>query len=257
MTDKISDNLRWQMEEAATLPPDDPNRQDVARQVAELGPEAEAEWLELLEQDEKLRLELRAVETPPGLHQRLLTEAPAGGTRFTRWLWRTWAGVAAVALLAVSVWASGLWLGGDAAPNQAASLAPQIVQDHLSRPELVVQSENTQQLVQQLGGRTELPIHIPHLGDGYQLVGGRICELKDQQIVYTRWQRDGQQQSLYQFSARDIALDESGAPLRVSVPATASNSQRHEVVFWPGHNCVYALVTPGSAEVTNPSGQRR
>jgi len=177
-------------------------------------------------------------------------------TRITDWVRRAAVSVAVAVLLAVSVWASGLWLGRAPAPNQAALLAPKIVQDHLSRPELVVQSENTQQLVQQLGGETELPIHIPHLGDGYELVGGRICELKNQQVVYTRWQRDGRPQSLYQFEAADIALDDSGAPLRVSVPAATSDTQSHEVVFWPGHNCVYALVTSSSAEVTNPSGSR-
>jgi len=255
MSDRISDELRWQMEEAATLPPDAPKRQAVAREVTRLGAEAEAQWLELLQQDEKLRLELRGVDPPNGLHDRLLSEAPPTRARRASPLRRAAIGAAALAILVTVLAGAMRWLPSGEG-HQPAALAPRLVGDHSSEPALTVRADETTRLIERLRGASELPVHIPHLGDGYRLVGGRICRVDDEPAVYTRWRQGDRLHSLYQFNAEAIALDGSAKPHRVSVPRRDAAGPGYAVVFWPGHECVYALVKQPGDPTTAATGER-
>ena len=64
--------LQRRMAEAAALPPHDPYRIETARLVTEAGDWAEQQWLELMREDEQLRLDLQHVDPPVGLIDRLL-----------------------------------------------------------------------------------------------------------------------------------------------------------------------------------------
>lgn len=103
----VLDDVRRRMSEAALLPPEHPLRQAVVEHVAATDGSLEQEWLELVQEDERLRVELARVKPPPpGLHQRLMEiplqarpSSPAG-----RFRWAIAAMIAAAALaLAVLV----------------------------------------------------------------------------------------------------------------------------------------------------------
>jgi len=72
MNDQNPEQLRRAMAEAVALPTDDPARREVLARVREAGDWAQAEWVELVESDERLRMQLSRVEVPEGLARRLL-----------------------------------------------------------------------------------------------------------------------------------------------------------------------------------------
>lgn len=90
MTSETQDEIRRRMSEAVLLPPSDPLRQSVVERVAAADGALEREWLELVQEDERLRVELARVRPPPpDLHRRLLDipaqaqpNAPVSGTRW-------------------------------------------------------------------------------------------------------------------------------------------------------------------------------
>jgi len=87
-----------------------------------------------------------------------------------------------------------------------------------------------------------MPVHLPKLDAGYQLVGGRVCELDGQRVIYTRWQRNGRIHSLYQLERGDFGLPETFTARRIETPAVPGEVAPHELVLWPGEDCVYARV---------------
>ncbi len=73
MTSETHEEVRRRMSEAVLLPPSDPLRQSVVERVAATDGPLEREWLELVQDDERLRVELARVKPPrPDLHRRLL-----------------------------------------------------------------------------------------------------------------------------------------------------------------------------------------
>ena len=89
------------------LPPEHPLRQAVVEHVASVDGPLEHEWLELVQEDERLRVELvRVKPPPPGLRQRLmeipLQAQPTSPVGRSRW-WTAGIIVAAALVLAVVV----------------------------------------------------------------------------------------------------------------------------------------------------------
>lgn len=73
MTPEQREEFRRRMAEAALLPPEHPVRLAVVARVAAADGEIEDEWMRLVQDDERLRVELARVRPPPDLHRRLLT----------------------------------------------------------------------------------------------------------------------------------------------------------------------------------------
>ena len=244
MTDHETDRLRRRMEEVAALPADDPRHKEVFRQISQAGPWAEQYWLELLRDDEKLRLLLRHVHPSEDLRERLLN-IPA-----TTVLRRTnvrralvFAGVAVICLI-VAVWASlPAMQTGPTLTEATRALAVLAATDHVERPELTVQTAMSSEVVAQLNAGVKFPISIPALGEEYDLLGGRVCKFGTRPIVYTRWRRRGREYSLYQVWPTDFDLPRTFPTQVVSIPAKPKEPAGYRVIVWSEGHCAFALVS--------------
>ncbi len=106
MTTLELQDIRQRMPEAVLLPPEHPLRQAVVEQVAATDGPLEREWLELVQEDERMRVELARVKPPsPDLHRRLMDipaqTQPVPRSRTGRW-WLVVV-VAAVLIIAMAV----------------------------------------------------------------------------------------------------------------------------------------------------------
>src|SRR6266542_435282 len=66
------EQLRRRMGEVAALPHDDPARQELVQHISQIDGAAEQEWLALVAEDERLRIDLARVTPPADLEARLL-----------------------------------------------------------------------------------------------------------------------------------------------------------------------------------------
>ena len=243
MTDHEKEHFRRMMDKAAALPASDARYQEVFRRIAEVGTWAEQYWLELLRQDQKLRLLLRRVRPPEDLQERLL-QIPEPRARLRLRVPRR-AGMVVVATACLMLLG---WLGvslmqtGQSLTNATRGLAVLTIHDHLKRPDLTIRSADPSDLVSGLGGSVAFPVRIPKFGEDYQLVGGRICKLNTHPLVYTRWQHRGRDHSLYQVSLSDFGLPRGFSRRMVAVGATPAEPVGHRVTLWAEGNCAFALV---------------
>ena len=243
MTDHEKDPLRRRIEEVAALPADDRRHQEVFRQISEAGTWAEQYWLELLRQDEKLRLFLRHVHPPENLRERLL-KIPSTTVLSRRNVRRALVstGVAAACLIVV------VWVGlsviqtGPTLTEATRALAALAAIDHVKQPELTVKTAISSEIASQLNAAVKFPISIPVLGEEYDLLGGRVCKFGTKPIVYTRWRRRGREYSLYQVWPSDFDLPREFPTQVVSIPAKPKESANYRVIVWSEGYCAFALV---------------
>jgi hypothetical protein len=245
MTADQSGELRAAIEEALLLAEDDPKRREVLRRVEGAGDPARRLWLELMRENERLRLELRDVAMPQELRERLL-EIPG---RSVRRLGRRRFGWWAAALLALPVLvaaAAVLWpalRGPGVALEAVRDLAALAVQDHARRPDLEVLTKDRAAMVTMLGAEAPFGVYIPRLIDEhYRLEGGRICRFGDKPLVYTRWVCRGREHSLYQVQPEDFGLPEHLEAQSVSVPAIGHDPPLMRVRVWAEGSCAYAFL---------------
>ena len=103
MTPQEHEDVRRRMPEAVLLPPAHPLRQAVIEHLAVTDGPLEREWLELVKEDERMRVELARVKPPsPDLHRRLMdipAQTPVLPSRVGRW----WLVVAVAAVLIIAV----------------------------------------------------------------------------------------------------------------------------------------------------------
>ncbi len=244
MTDHEKDRLRRRMEEVAALQADDPRHEEVFRQISEAGTWAEQYWLELLRDDEKLRLLLRHVHPSEDLRERLL-KIPSTTVLRRRNVRRTLvcAGVAAVCLV-VAVWVSlSVIRTGPTLTEATRALAVLAAIDHVKQPELTVKTAISSEIASQLNAAVKFPISIPVLGEEYDLLGGRVCKFGTRPIVYTRWRRRGREYSLYQVWPTDFDLPRKFPTQVVSIPAKRKEPAGYRVIVWSEGHCAFALVS--------------
>ncbi|MCH8210228.1 MAG: hypothetical protein IIB99_02535 [Planctomycetes bacterium] len=243
MTNHTENDLRRRMEDAASLPPDDPSRQEVLRRIEEAGTWAEQQWLELLMENEQVRLALRHIQPPQGLEEELLLIPSPTVPR--RWFTRTRLlsrSVAATYLL-LAVGFGLIWLQHRPPLSEATQhLAMLAIRDHVKRPELTVQSTDRSEIEARLKPLAAFPISIPTLNSGYELVGGRVCKFDSRPIISTRWQYRGRDHSLYQVRLGDFDLPREFVPQVVTAPSIPPNPGAHRVVIWSDGQCAFALV---------------
>jgi hypothetical protein len=246
------------MEEAALLPPESPLRQRVEEEVARAGPWAETEWLDLLRFDERMRIALRQMEVSAGLKDRLLAiphvAQPARALSWSR---------AAVAAAGALTLAAAGWMAGRAPPSRpeagppAASgrlpaeadralhtLALLAMQEHMNESDLVVRTGRADELRDALGAHLPFPVHVPDLGPGYALLGGRPCHLGGHLVALTLWRAPAGTVSLYQFRSADFDLAAIPGPRLVRPHGPAAGHRPCEVRFWTEGDRGFALVFP-------------
>ncbi len=240
MTNHEKDRLHRRIEEVAALPADDPLHKEVFRKVSQAEPWAEQYWLELLRNDEKLRLVLRHVHPPENLRERLL-KIPSTTVLRRRNVRRAlvFAGMAAACLI-VAVWLSlPVIRTGPTLTEATRALA---ALDHVKRPELTVKTAVSSEIVARLEAAVKFPISIPALGEEYDLLGGRVCKFGTMPIVYTRWQHRGRDHSLYQVRLADFDLPPEFTTQVVTVPPTPAEPAGHRVRLWAEGDYAFALV---------------
>ncbi len=239
---KKKEELLRLMEEAVILPPEDPQRQAVETAIAGEEAWAKEEWLDLLREDELLRLELRRVSSPAGLEQRLLSipeEVRRPGLFVPRWF-----GVAA----AILVFAMGAGLLRHF--HKAAGFSEQInnialfaASDHVNNHLLAMKMGDKTAIVTHLSKQVPFKVKIPNLPSGFQLIGGRKCSLGTRTVVYTRWKWRQIGYSLFQLCPKDFDLPDAFPRQIVSTKGPAMAGEPCEILIWAENGCAYAIVT--------------
>jgi hypothetical protein len=248
------DPLLWhrRMGEAAHLPPEDPLRGAVEADVAQRGGLVEREWLALLEEGERLRIEMRRVEPPQDLEMRLLAIAePArgsGGRGGRRLAW-TLGGAAALVLVGLLV--QRLGAPGDLTA-QLTALARLAADDHRGTHALEVTTDVGPTLERDLAPRIPFPIRVPELGTDARLVGGRRCTLGKRTVCFSAWSLGGVRATLIQLRPAEFGLPSELAPRRVAVEATVS-APATEVLVWVETGVGYALVADDARALRAPA----
>ena len=242
--------LYRRMEEVATLPADDPLRQQVVEQIAEQAPELEDNWLELLREDEQLRLELRRVDIPAGLAETLMTipESDHVSRSHRRLvLWSVSSLAAAVVIISV-IWSVAM-LGSVDVDQARQALATLAAKRHMDQPTLTVPTADAKLIETTFQNHLPYEVRMPQLDASFQLVGGAASTLDGQPVVYSRWTRGDQVYSLYQFCAADFSLPDELVRQALTCPNPAAPDRPCRVVIWTEDHCAYALVN----EVSVPS----
>lgn len=244
MNSTNQDALRRAMEEVAVLPPGHPQREQTLRQVEAAGTWARDAWAEMLKEDEQCRLELRDVEPPVDLTQRLkaIPDQAAQSTRLRLTRRRAVGAIAAACLLLVGLLGINLWPDEPDPERVMQDLVRLAVQDHRDRPELTVASSQPHRIESHLQGGLTFPVRVPPMEQGFSLVGGRICSFDRHPIAHTRWQEGAREHSLYQLAAADFRLSPDFTPRKLEIPATPEHPQRYEVLIWSSGHCVYVMV---------------
>lgn len=247
------------MGEAASLPPDDPQRIEMHAEVAKLGAWAEAEWLALLEEGERWRLELSRVTVPEGLEDRLLripAEAPRGALHRLRALPPVaWVGIAAAALLAIGAW---LFLGGsEPRSDPLNTLAILAMNDHLDTHALDVTASDPRDVEAGLRARIPFEIRFPKLGGELRIEGGRRCTLGSHPVCFTTWRKDAARLTLLQIRRADFGLPKDLAPALVTPRGAAAGSRPLDVLIWTEGEVGYALVADDSSALRDVRPEHR
>jgi len=238
--------LRQAMGEAAVLPPEDPARRAVERQVVESGRWAEIEWQALLQETDCLREQLARVPVPTDLEERLLglarnavsptpTESAGSWRRRRTWLIAI-AASAAVALITVGITRHAR----ETTPLlQVARLAINNHVAHLDDLHLSVTTDDPTRLREALAGVVPFEIVAPQrhrdykFNDSLALVGGRPCKLGAHPVAYSLWRNEKGTLScsLYQFRTADFGLpeDQPRTPVRVVEPGNGDEAREAHI----------------------------
>ncbi|MBW7998352.1 MAG: hypothetical protein FVQ81_17630 [Candidatus Glassbacteria bacterium] len=243
--------LRRRMLEASMLPPDDPLRSELEAELAAEGDWARGEWLELLEENERIRLELLNVRVPEKLAGGLMQISAGSGTGFAA---RTFASpvlrIAATVLLMIGFGGGALFFMRDNArtDRQIELIAELALESYVHDHDVSVITLDPGYLERNLEGTVPFQVKMPVVQSDLSLIGGRSSSLGAYPAVYTRWSHQAGQQSrcaIIQFRSKDFGLPESAAKevvqsSNVNCPSTLDKDCN--VVVWSEGGNGYALV---------------
>ena len=247
---------RRDMGEASILPPDDPRRAEMQTEVARLGPWAEREWLALLAEGERWRLELGRVDVPDSLEDRLLRipdECAARHARRSRVLRRV-VGVAAAFLVAVAAWAV---LAPRTGTDALQSLATLALNDHLDAHPVEVATADPAALAEGLRERVPFAVRLPRMPDDLRLAGGRRCTLGSHAVAFTSWGGARGRVTLLQLRRVEFDLPADLAPTIVTPNAAAARARPLDVLLWTEGEFGYVVVADDPGELHNIAARRR
>lgn len=239
MTPEQQENLRRAMEEAALLPTENPMRREIEACIVEAGNWAEEEWLEMLQSDELLRLDLQRIAIPAGLEEKLMAipdEVPI--SRSSRRIWIYPVTAAAMLLLTLGI----LQLRQNRSTELLNTVAMLAISNHENIDYVSIHSDKNIEVEQHLSKKAGFEVKMPALNQRLQLKGGRNCGLGTHGVVFSRWVKDDKKYSLYQFCSKDFGLPEEILK-RVVIPKCPSVSNKQCcVLIWTEGSCAYALV---------------
>lgn len=254
MTARDHEGWRRELGETSILPPDDPRRIDMQSEIARLGPWAEREWLALLSEGERWRIELSRVEVPATLEDRLLRipdDCAARDARRSRVL-RLFAGIAAALLVTVAAWT---FLPGRSDALQ--SLATLALNDHLDVHPVEVATADPVALAAGLRERVPFDVALPRMPDDLRLAGGRRCTLGSHAVAFTSWGGARGRVTLLQLRRADFDLPADLAPTIVTPSAAAAKARPLDVLLWTRGEFGYVVVADDPAVLRDVAAGRR
>lgn len=253
MTGRSREELEQRIADAALLPPGDREREKVEAEVASAGPWAEELWLQILSDDEHLRIALRQVVPPPGLVSRLRSipdhEPSPRLARVHSWLAalrnRMPLRYVAASLVFLVLGVMGWHRAASSAEQERRlqTLALLAMQDHMNESDMVVRASDRSLVARELSQLVAFAVRLPELGRGLKLVGGRPCHLGSHRVALTLWSGGGEVRSLYQFKPHDLGIDRLDRPIVVRPHGPVAGHTPCEVLFWSEAGAGYALVT--------------
>lgn len=245
MRPSIDSSLLEEMYAAALLPPEHDTRHAVEARVIEMGEEAEARWLAILQEDEELRLSLHHIETPENLHARLL-RIPEETPR--RPVFARFRPLLATAAALVAVTGLVLLVGqDDAGPDRRALQAITLMaaDDHANDRSLAIRTADRERLSSELLGTLPFVASLPDLGSDFALAGGRASQWGGFPVAYSLWERSRETYSLIEFRAGDLHLPATMPRMKVCCDQYANAP--FDVVIWTEKGRGYALVSTHKA----------
>ncbi len=269
MNDALNDP-RARLLELASLPPGDPGRKDLDREL-ELIPEAErARWRHVMNETDLLYTNLPQVDVPPDLEAKLLqipsapqTAAQSGSLApapLAKIAPRRWGLYAASLLILVPIAGFAIWnmphAGTVPGPvvaipavvfdaskaNEVASLAEQL---QLSPPPLSITSSDPVVVQQALDGSfkthvSRFPAMVlqPKLPASATLLGGGVVPFGNTYAAFTRWTSGSNTITVYQIDGQPLKIPDSFDK------ALVTTQNGHFVSIWPGYGypCTWACV---------------
>ncbi len=257
MTHDRPDDWRRALSEASSLPADDPHRLEIQAEVATRGGWVEKEWLALLAEGERWRIELSRVEIPDGLEDRLLAipddpralRTPLA--RLPRW---AWAAAAAAVLVALSLWS---FLPSKNAEGPVQTLALLALNDHLDAHPVEVATADPAALAVGLRERVPFDVTLPRMPDDLRLAGGRRCTLGSHAVAFTSWGGSRGRVTLLKLLRTDFDLPEDLAPTIVTPSAAAAKAHPLDVLLWTRGEFGYVVVADDPGVVREIARERR
>ncbi len=243
MTDHHQDQpLTERMEHAAALPPEHPVRYALTVELARADAETQRQWLDLLRDDERLRLNMHRVDAPASLSnalEEIPDQAPTAGRIGWSILRRASLALAAAVLLAV-----GLTITVNVPDwtfdHTTRRIAAAAMTTHTVRPQLTVQTASSEQLVERFNEHLHFKPRLPAM-EGFTLVGGAISQIEGRPVLLSRWTRDGRSYSLYQFCNKDFDLSNDFDRTILCPFAGEKPGDPCRVILWTEGHCAYAL----------------
>ena len=229
------------MLEMVLLSTDDPRRREFETVVAHTDEWTQQEWMKLLAEDERLRLELLRVSPPPGFEARLLAipdEMGKPGVPYYRARYVA-SVVGLILLLSAGAWYVWRWIGTTEKYQTLALLA---MSDHIDEIHLAIKTNDVHELEKELSGQFPFPLHLPPLGSQFTLLGGRRCILGAQPVLYSRWKGPQGEYTLFQFRPEDFALEANLPKTLIKPQGPASSGHPCEVMIWTEKAGGYILV---------------
>lgn len=234
------ERLRKAMGEAASLPPEDPLRQEIEQVISQEGEWAEKEWLEVLKQDEHFRIALKRVDVPANLETLLLEIPKVEGSRKTS---STILLVSTVAVVVLFIAALALFFSPKNGTSQVLQmLATLAINDHINNRHLKVETSNPVEFKEKLNGKVPFDVLVPQIGSDFKLAGGRPCKLGQHPIVYSLWKTSRGEYSLFQLKLSDLGLSSLQGTHLVKPKDPVMSHSPCEVLFWSKGEFGFILV---------------
>ena len=232
------------LEEVAVLSKDDARRRELVRELDGMPDSLRAEWYDILEENEDLRLRLRQVDIPSGLIDRVrAVREGSRGTRRRRVTPLTGALVTAAVIFST---VAGLLfvqsVRSESTDRKIHDLAVLAAMDHTARPELSVKTHDSDSLQAGLSGDAPFTLNVSSPEPGAVLVGGRVCSFGDRPLMYTCWRDGDEDVAVYQVRRSEFALRAGIPATEVDIPEHGSPISRCRVRIWSDADFAYVVV---------------
>lgn len=255
--------------EVASLPPEDPQRQELQARLTSLTAEDRAAWERELVLTDRLRIALADVNPPADMPQRLLSvmedarkiTPPAAAAKSDLLKLKVDWRVAAAVLLIVGLIGAYIVVSQPTKPtllkpDLAHTLATYAVKNHAAAP-LEIASADPAAVQNALQAHTvDFPVMLLQPDEGVTLEGGGICDFGPAKAAYTQWQGAGATYTLFEFNGKKFGIPAKFIPT-TNQPAELWHDQLHYQVFFfagSGGKCCWALVME-SENIPNPFAQ--